>query len=322
MKRATLFFLLTIFLSPLVAQDDKAEEVKDKAATKAENRMDTRIDQGLDKGLNAVEGLFTKKKKKKADRSAEPPKAATPANQTNPSSNAPSSNAPSIQGTVGNTLTATGGDFAFVGSYTMTIESTKNGKADEDSPFVIDYFFNKSLLGMIPHGQKEEMRMIIDLENGHYIMLMNDKGKKTGIKMKMPNFKDGEVDLGDYTTDPGSYERTGKTKTIDGKVCHQYIFSDDTGSGEVWMDESADMDMMKQFASFAVRGNKKKQEWQHAPVKGLMMESFWKDNEDKRTAHMATSNIKMGSVDESIFDISKHEIQDMTNLPSFGGGDY
>jgi len=309
---SALLALYLLFPVAITAQQEKANEVKDNASKKAEDRLDTRIDQGLDKGLNAIEGLFSKKKNKKASEKAK---------QANTSSSIPASS-PTQSNTsspsqVRETPAADLFLSDFVGSYRITINTEKNGKDKGTVSF--DYYFNQQAWAMVTEDKGNLTRIIMDFDTDLMTTLMEQGGDKTGIKMKMPRSIQGVADepaIEDVTSD-FSFTKTGKTKTIEGKLCHQYIGTSSDGKFDAWVDESSEIDMSRQFSAFAKKG--KKENWQSGMYKGLTMESTWTSANGKEVVHMTTSNVQVGSVDAAIFTTGGYEIIDMTSLPGLGG---
>jgi hypothetical protein len=313
--------MIALFPLSAIAQTDKAEEVSDKATDKAEQRLDNKIDKGIDSGLNAVEGLFTKKKKSK-----------TTAPKSGSSEKSESSEGmPSMAGMPGNygstvpgeRLQPQSGYGEFVGSYTMTVESSKNGKPDKDSPFVMHFHFNKSLMAMKPQLEDEQESLIVyDMGDKFYYMLMEEKGEKSGLKMQMPDMQNFMETEDETTTATGeSFERTGKTRTIDGRLCHQYLITAEDANGEAWIDESIKGPFLGGFGNMGAQKNQQMNDsWKHMPARGMMIESIWTDKEENRVSKMTTTNIIEGRVNEDMFDMSNYPITDMSNMPGFNSG--
>lgn len=322
MTRYSLCSIIAAIVLPVAlnAQSNKTEEVKDKAGQKAENRLDTRIDQGLDKGLNAVEGLFTKRKKGKSKEKASNKQD----QQSTRSNNMPSSMDMSSMyggGVQGEKLQAEDGYGDFVGSYTMTVRSEKNGKEEKDSPYVMEFHFNKNLMAIRADMENKDNLMVFNTKSQDYYMLMNEDGEKTGFKMHAQNTVTPEMIAESEDKDvDGKFERTGKTRVIDGRTCHQYLITSTEGNGEAWIDESEDAAFLGAMSGMSgQRNTQMNDDWKHIPMAGLMIESTWTDTADNRKAFMKTSNIIVGKVDESLFDMSEFQIMDMSAVPGMNG---
>lgn len=80
-------------------------------------------------------------------------------------------------------------------------------------------------------------------------------------------------------SDGGSMEKTGKTKTILGYTCHEYVMTtEDGGYAEVWI--THDLDFENVYQAFSAMNKKQKQMSVNMP-KGFFMElSTWPDGKD------------------------------------------
>lgn len=310
---------LILALSPAASIGQKTQEVKENASSKAESRLDNKIDEGLDKGLNAVEGLF-KKKNKTSGNSSEASKAASdkdhPTVETIKSSSAVPTSNTSADEEVSTVDAALFGDFT--GSMSMSIHSTKKGK--DQGTTVFNYYFSENLWAMETSEDGQATRMIMDYGAERMTTLMEDKkGDRTGVKMKMPKWNQvmDDESVTDTQDELGlDFKKTGKTKTINGKLCHEYIGNSDDGKFVAWIDESQDFNMTDVFSGFARKA--KKESWQNTPYKGLLMESIWTSEDGKEVVTMKTLNFTEGSVDQSKFSTSGYEVMDMSSLPGFG----
>jgi hypothetical protein len=205
----------------------------------------------------------------------------------------------------------------FTGSYRMEVHTFKNCKEEKDSPNNIRMAFNTDHMAMMPVSKepKEEMRMVFDLRNKFtYTLITDDKGERTGMKMKMMKVN---VEGDDTTVDSDvKVVRTNETKVIDGHTCRKYTYSDKEGSGEAWIAEDIDFDMMAAMRQMV--GGKKMEDWQRMGTTGVVMENTWTSADGKEKVVMYTRDLVVGKVDEAMFSTKGYEVQDMTAFPMPG----
>ncbi len=204
------------------------------------------------------------------------------------------------------------------GTFRMEMHSFKNGKEEKDSPANVRMSLTSDRIAMIPMTKEgnEEVRIFFDLKNKHSYTLMTDKnGQRSGMKMKMMKF----------SSEPGSAEksdtdakmvRTGESKVIEGLTCQKYTYTSKEGSGVAWIAEELNFDLMKVFAQMS--GSTPNKDWQKVPYSGLMMENLYTSADGKERVEMRIKDLQVGKVDESMFSTEGYQVQDMTNLPSFG----
>jgi hypothetical protein len=316
MERLGLFALAAVFATTGFAQNDKVDEVGDKAMDKGEQRVDRKIDQGLDAGFDKLEGVFFGKKKSK-DKSDGKSKGDSDSDNNGQGS---ATDAAPVPNTSGVTIEENNDPFEpldFTGSYRMVIHSYKNGSEQKDSPSEMLMAFNTDHMAMVPKNpdEKGDMRMVFDLRNKHtYTLITDDKGKKTGIKMKM--MKVNVEDDGKENGKVAEVVRTDETRTIEGQKCRKYTYKDEKGSGEAWFAEDISFDMMAAFKQMI--GGKGAQEWQNLPHSGVVMENTWNSADGKEKVTMFTKDLVVGKVDESLFSTAGFEVMDMSSMPMYG----
>ncbi|MCB0771272.1 MAG: DUF4412 domain-containing protein [Flavobacteriales bacterium] len=317
MERIGLFALAAIFATTGFAQNDKVDEVGDKAMDKGEQRVDRKIDQGLDAGFDKIEGvLFGKKKSKDKGDSKSSDKST---DQGHDEAGQEMEAAP-VPYTGGVSIEENNDPFEpldFTGSYRMVIHSHKNGSEVKDSPAEMLMAFNIDHMAMVPKNpdEKGDMRMVFDLRNKHtYTLITDDKGKKSGIKMKMMKVNvEGD---GKENGKVADVVRTDETRTIEGRTCRKYTYKDEKGSGEAWFAEDISFDMMAAFKQMV--GGKGVEDWQNLPHTGVVMENTWNSADGKEKVTMFTKDLVVGQVDESLFSTAGFEVMDMSSMPMYG----
>lgn len=205
----------------------------------------------------------------------------------------------------------------FTGSYRMEVHSYKGGAEEKDSPMNVRMAFTDEKMVMAPEGMgkgKEQVRMVYDLKNRYtYTLMTDDKGQKTGIKMRMMKVHVNDTDDQD-DSDRTQVVRTDETREIEGHRCRKYTYTDKDGAGEAWIAEDIDFDPMRAMNS--VVGGQKAERWQETPYSGMLMETTWNAANGKEKVVMYTKDLVVGKVDEALFSTAGHQMMEM---PSMGG---
>lgn len=208
----------------------------------------------------------------------------------------------------------------FTGSYMWEIASFKNGVEEKDSPKQMVMAFDDEHMAWIPQSKsnEEKMSLVFDLKNKvNYTLMIDKKGKRTGVKMKSMRvtLNDVEDDEEDNDESVGRVERTNETKVIEGHTCRKYIHTDEDGRSEAWIAEDVKFNAFEALGSMI---GSRADRWQMAPYQGMVMENTWTSTDGKEKVVMRTRDLVVGKVDKSLFSTAGYEIQDMTNLPMFG----
>lgn len=204
------------------------------------------------------------------------------------------------------------------GTFRMEMHSFKNGKEEKDSPANVRMSMTDDRIAMIPMTSEgnEEVRIFFDLKNKHSYTLMTDKnGQRSGIKMKMMKFS-SEPGSAEKSDSDAKMVRTSESKVIEGLTCQKYTYTSKEGSGEAWIAEELNFDLMKVFAQMS--GSTPNKDWQKVPYSGLMMENTYTSADGKENVKMYIKDLQVGKVNEAMFSTEGYQVQDMTNLPSFG----
>jgi hypothetical protein len=204
----------------------------------------------------------------------------------------------------------------FTGSYRMEVHTYKSGKEEKDSPVNLLMAFKPDAMAMEPNsGSKDQARMVFDLKGKlMYTLMTDDKGQRSGIKMKMMKMN-VEGNEGGPTKD-AKVERTSETKVIDGRTCRKYTYSDVKGRGEAWVAEDVKWDMMTVLNEML--GGKGTEGWQRGGMGGLMMENTWNSADGKEKVVMYTRDVVQGKVNDALFSTAGYSIQDMSSFSMFG----
>jgi hypothetical protein len=246
--------LTLIFVAPSLSGQDVKERTVNNAENKANNRIDTRVDEGLDKSIEAIEGLFKRKNKKKKDDPALEEQATEKSNNSSSSSKESSSNGSgSSSGYNGGAMSGLmtpaviASEYSFDLVFDVQVSTTKkNGKVQE---MTNQMMFSPGVYAMNPDMEKgdQEAKVIFDMKNESMVMLETKKGKRSGMAMNMnrqfwSKFSDT---MQQGMADPNAgVTKTGRTKTILGKLCSEYTFKNEDMEGSAWV---ADFDGYNAF---------------------------------------------------------------------------
>lgn len=251
-------FVLVFVIHPVSAQgllkkiQQKAtEKIEQRVEQKANEQVDKKIDEALDKVEESIES-----------EKPEEPGATVSGNQAQQ------------QKRMGNILKGMGisgnpvpynDSYAFNHLIQMTVKNySKSGKLDDEG--VINTLFStnsKSMAYEVVSGdmaQKGQGKFIIDAENGAMIILSEDKGEKTGIVYGINSFFQSigqtynteDIKTADspeaYLANP-NVTKTGRSKTISGYKCDEYIYKDENAESEMWVTKDLKLNSQDFFGS-------------------------------------------------------------------------
>jgi hypothetical protein len=186
-------------------------------------------------------------------------------------------------------------DYTFTGFTVMEVISTdKKGKAED--PVQIQYLLssNADFTGMSftdPTKAGASTTTIMDAKNQAMVILLEDKGEKSSMSMKIDFDKvqeivdeevDEELEIPDY-----KITKTGNTKSILGYDCEEYLVTTEDGEGRYWVTEKP----IAGFSMFSPQSNplvsaktmdRYKSMFSNAPT-GTFMEMIFHDKEGSIT---------------------------------------
>ncbi|MCH2197216.1 MAG: DUF4412 domain-containing protein [Flavobacteriales bacterium] len=278
----TLFSICLVFLLSLNAESQVVDRSKESAKNKTNNRIDQKVDQGIDKSLDAIEGLFKKKDK---------------SNKKNDDSDSSDSNEKAYSD---ETSDGFGGFFSKVDmeeSYSfdhmvkmdMTITDKKETQTVRSTMFVND---ENGEFAMKTKMEDVNSTMIFDVARNQMIILTDMEGQKLAMSMDYDPAAYATAEEDDESYDMGEFKKTGRTKTILGYTCHEYVFESEESSGNCWVNEEDDLQIYKGLMAMSSQ-DKKKQEnaLPEGYPQGMIMEMDVVD-EDGNETHMEVVEIK------------------------------
>lgn len=314
-----IILLLTVFAIPnLSAQTDIGRRAQTKVKRKVDRKVDRAIDNGIDGAFEAVEGIFTrKKKKKKKDKKTE---------QTNEpdTSSVPSPAYPSeeVSVTIEEDPDADSRPVErsnFIGSFVMEMEEYKGGKMAKDFPMKIGYHIDAYKLGIEMDDKKENSSNVIvyDRQARKMIMKMDKKGEKTAVINKMPNMKI-TVEGDEYASGKYSVNPTGRSKVILGYNCKEYQVETEDEVSHVWFAEDLDTDLARSIGSGMVNvkysGERSMDYGDRYNLKGTWLEVHTKSKNQNTSRDIYIKNLVVGTVDQQVFSTEGYEVTDVSNL--------
>lgn len=258
MKHFALLLLNFCFLFPAFGQIVTKDQVEKKAERKASQRIDRRIDQSMDRGLDAIENaVFNRSKRKikeKGNEKIEEKLNEAVSNRTDSTDDNPYSGMFSGSANVKD-------QYNFSAKTDIkTIITDKKGKKEEMKYRMYfsgaDPWFGMEMLEMTQKGV-ESMFMIFDMENNQLVSLTESNGQKMGFAMSFDPSAYNEVDEAD-TDSEVSFRKTGRTKTILGYTCEEYITESEDGSGSMWVTKEESLHIGFAMAAMGSMAGKEK----------------------------------------------------------------
>ena len=307
LKISLIILISSFFAQPIQGQwilKKLHEKIEEKAEEKAEEKFDEAIDKELDKIDESMQ---------------------SDSGDTKNSSKSDNNNEQRMQNIMRG-LNMSGEPVPFEDSYTfetlveMQVESyDKKGKIESEGQFIA--LLNpdsKSMAYQVVSGDLSDSgqgMFIIDAENGATIILNEEKGEKTGIIYGMGAFFSSlgetvnEENLDetpeDYLNNP-NVKKTGRTKTIAGYKCEEYVYADEESESEVWITTEMKMNTQDFFSTlFKTNLYSRGIPW------GYMMEATTIEKSGEKS-FMQVKRVETNQ--NTRFDLKDYEV---TNLGSF-----
>lgn len=205
----------------------------------------------------------------------------------------------------------------FTGSFTMEITELKNGKPGKEGPVRISYYVKGDEVAIQPENTGNgNTIMIFNVKDKTMTTLIEQKGEKTGVKMKMP-----DVMLNSVSDNDSDYSitKTDESKEIDGYNCRKYLIDSKDNTGFAWVTEDVDLDFEKMFTFLQGDKQKGSQMQEFSEMEGVPLEMYTKSKNKNEEFTMKMLNLKTGEVDAAIFNTAGYEIMDMQNMMNPGG---
>jgi len=276
---ASVIFTLLICTGLTQAQIFSTERILNRTESEAQERVDQKVNNGIEKGFDAVEGMFSGKKKNKSKDVEE------------------------------SESTYQGQPNEFIGQMTMNMEYYKKGELKEDESISIQYALDEWHTAMrIDMGDEGVSRIIYELKEGTMVTLIDQAGMKQGVRMKMPQIDmDWEEESEEIDPDV-SITKTDQYKEISGYKCRLYIVEADGNETQMWMTTDLDVnfyEMMGAMSGAGVGGNMPSMD-ETGMIEGFPIQMISEDGKEK--VIITFSDIREGTFDEALFNTTGYQI--------------
>jgi Domain of unknown function (DUF4412) len=288
--------IIALFSLGVQAQVYSGDEIKDKTEDAAENKVNNEIDNtinnSVDKGFNALKNSLFKKKKKKKDNDD----SGRDDSDDEDGNDEQQENYSNLQKLYGINNVEINKTFEFDISTDILLTSTdENGKKEEMAYTMLfpntERYFAMDMKENSGKRNGGDATMIFDIDDKQMITLTQSEGQKMGFVMPMDFDEaiDEGIEKSEEKSENVDFRKTGKTKTILGYVCDQYVFSDEEGSGEFWIARDESLRIGFAMTSLMRSDNAKSKMPENMPAGGIM-EMNYKDN-DGSEAHWITTAV-------------------------------
>lgn len=297
----------------LYAQNDPADRAGNRAKWKVNRKVDNKVDKTVDDAFDAVGSLF--KKKNKESQEEDESVVVESAEEGVIVSDESSEVSVSFEEEDESAEVFTSD---FVGSFTMEVTTTKNGKSDKSETMKMDYYLDHSRFAFRTGGNGkggDNSLLIYDMANRTMTTVTDDGKRKQAVIMPLLKIKTkvkSEEVMGDNLT----FTRTSETKEIEGYPCVKYLLESDEYTGTVWMTEAFTIDLSVMTQMVKVEGaSGNSLNWKDLyGVEGTSLESHITNKKKNETYDAYYTNLRIGSIDAAVFDLSGYEVTDMSSM--------
>lgn len=312
------FALVIVFFLVQPAQGqrilrDIRNKVQERVEKKVEEKAEEKVDEAIDKQLDKIEEALEEEAGENSDKPSREEKDAERAQRMQ--------NILKGMGMSGEPVPVAD-NYQFSHLIQMHVESfDKNGNMESEGEFITHFDpGSQSMAYEVVSGDvgnQGQGLFIIDATNGAAIILSDENGEKTGIVYGMGAFfqsmgqsweEEAELDETpeNYLANP-NVEKTGKTKTIAGYKCDEYIYSDETSESNIWITKDLKLNTRDFFSTLFQTSL-----YSHGIPWGYMMEVTTNDKETGEKSFMQVTDVDESS--NKRFALNEYQI---TNLGSF-----
>ncbi len=192
------------------------------------------------------------------------------------------------------------------GSFTMRMENSKDKQVTTSECYLKGA--NMLAITTMSNNPGKKIKVIVNADD--HAMYMIDDDKKTAMKMPF----DQMASAVQANTDEPKVTFTDEYQTINGYKCRKVLSDSKTGTSENWITNDVDIDfssVSKAFASLSRGSGRPANEY--ADFKGFPIKCIITGKQDGHVSTITYTNIKAGSVDASLFDVSGYKIQDISS---------
>jgi len=154
--------------------------------------------------------------------------------------------------------------YSFTSSMVMDIESIDSLKKSDKMQYTTYFDPNSKSYAMVfdavdqQTGQKQKGTMIFDMKNFSMLILNEENGERSGVAISfandsLPEHKETfvqeseeEVVQDEIYVNP-MYTKTGKSKTIAGQLCEEYLYENTEGRVSFWASKKSPIDLSRAY---------------------------------------------------------------------------
>lgn len=206
-----------------------------------------------EKALEAVKGLKTDEGKTEPQKQEEP-------KQEKPVRTGPNFLEQKMMQAMGLNNVKHEQSYSFSSSMVMDIETSDSLKNKQKTEYTT-YFSNNSKSYAIVFtgvdestGQKQKGTMIFDMVNHAMLILSEEDGNKTGVAISIPpdstateEVETTQVDAAQADFVHPYYKPTGRTKSIAGHSCKEYLYRNTEGKSSIWTTCESKLNISKAY---------------------------------------------------------------------------
>jgi len=177
----------------------------------------------------------------------------------------------------------------------MEVSEYNNNEKLKDK-VVYDSYINKDTVdyAMVFKDGKDQSTIIFDSKNSAMLILTDSDGEHTGVAMGIDPealAEDAEESAEESEVNPYKAHKTGKTKTILGYLCDEYLAEDETSEARMWVSEKLGKqvrrEMLNNQQTFGAA-------FYHAAyMDGMVLEYDLLDKDDGERTVMLVTNIDL-----------------------------
>ncbi|NEN25567.1 hypothetical protein G3O08_18910 [Cryomorpha ignava] len=309
--------LISILFSTALLFGQIVDKTEQRAKNKTNQRIDNKIDNGIDKGLDAVEGLFSKKKKSNDKQSTDDDYSEQSQNSTN------SSDTQSAMSMFGGKADVED-SYDFDHNMLLNID-TYNKKGKQQDPMDMRMYFSddKPNFGMEIEMEGSKSFIIYDMKSYQMVSLIENDGQKIGTAMKFnpekfeENVKKASEDNSDVTY---KFIKTGNSKVISGYNCDEYKMesseSDPEWDQTFWVTDEMDANWMENMSKMASSNKMMAQKFEipEGYPEGTMIQIISESNKNQEKSIMTVKEYNNNQ--EKSFSTTGYQFM---NIPGMGG---
>ncbi len=206
-----------------------------------------------------------------------------------------------------------------IATFTMEFQEYKKGKPTKNSGTKITYYLNGDKIAFKPEMDGgQSTLMIFDSETKTMTTLLDRDGEKSGMTMKMPKVMLNDDSKNDDDLD-FKVTPTNESKKILGYECKKILIESKDYTGHAWITDEVDLKLEKAFNFVDAQKKSKNTVHTFGDIKGFPLETLTKNKKKDESYEMKVTDLKLGSVDESVFNTAGYNITDMSNFMNMGG---